>query len=369
MIPLFAITTRGLEQVSAAEMANLPGWQVDQVGYRRIAARYSGPLEQALALRTVDDLFIHLAEWHGISHQRAALATLHQLSLDLDLWPAAGIRSQVAPLSAHPTFSVSANFVGRRNYTVDEIKGAVAAGVEAISGWRYQAGDQESEINIRLFMEHEHVFVGMRLGERPLSRRAYKVAHVPGSLKPPVAAALLRLAGVRAGERVLDPFCGAGTILIEAALLGAHAQGGDLAQAALAAATANAQAAGVEIDVQRWDARRLPLEAAAVDRVVTNLPWGRQIEIEADQAQFYQEVCLEMQRVLDRRGSLALLTTLPQLVELPAMRLADRLEISLFGQQATILVYGPTDTTATRPGGGGRDDASSGRDSAPPHPC
>lgn len=340
MIPLFAITTRGLEPVSAEEMTSLPGWQVDQVGYRRIAARYSGPLEQAPALRTVDDLFIHLAEWHGISRQRAALATLHQLSLDLDLWPAASVRAQVTPLSEQPTFSVSANFVGRRNYTVDEIKGAVAAGVEAISGWRYQASDQESEINIRLFMEHERAFVGMRLGERPLSRRAYKVAHVPGSLKPPVAAALLRLARVQAGDRVLDPFCGAGTILIEAALLGAHAQGGDIAPAALAAAHANAQAARVELDVQPWDARHLPLAAAAVDRIVTNLPWGRQIEIGTDQAAFYQEVCLELQRVLNRQGSLVLLTTLPQLIELPAMRLADRLEISLFGQQATVLIYG-----------------------------
>src|SRR5690606_19149211 len=102
-----------------------------------------------------------------------------------------------------------------------------AAGVEAISGWRYRPSDQESEINIRLFMEHEHVYVGMRLGDRPLYKRPYKQAHVPGSLKPSVAAALLQLAGVQAGDRVLDPCCGAGTILIEAALMGARAQGGD----------------------------------------------------------------------------------------------------------------------------------------------
>jgi 23S rRNA G2445 N2-methylase RlmL len=339
MIELFAVTTRGLEDVSAEEMACLPAMRIDEVGYRRIAASYAGPLDAVLALRTVDDLFIRLAEWHGISHQRAALATLHQLSLDLDLWQAAGIRGHVSRLSASPSFSVSANFVGRRNYTVDEIKQAAATAIEAVAGWVYQTGDQESEVNIRLFMEHEQVYVGMRLGERPLHRRIYKQAHVLGSLKPSVAAALLRLAGLRPGETVLDPCCGAGTILIEAALMGAQARGGDVDPAALEAVQVNAHAAAVTLDVQLWDARRLPLDDGAVDHVVTNLPWGRQIEIEVEPAQFYQEVCQEMERVLGSRGSIVLLTTLPQFVDLPALRLVSERTISLFGQQATVLVF------------------------------
>lgn len=339
MIDLFAVTTRGLEDISAEEMACLPALRVEEVGYRRIAASYVGPLEALLALRTVDDLFIRLAEWHGVGHQRVALATLHQLSQELDLWPAAGVHGQISRLSDRPSFSVSANFVGRRNYTVDEIKQAVAAGIEAISGWAYQADDQASEINIRLFMEHEQVYVGMRLGERPLYKRPYKQAHVLGSLKPSVAAALLRMARVRAGERVLDPCCGAGTILVEAALMGAHAQGGDSAAAALDAAQANGRAAAVEIDLQLWDARRLPLDTGAVEHVVTNLPWGRQIEIEVEPAQFYGEVCREIQRVLAGHGSVALLTTLPHFVVLPALRRAAERTISLFGQQATVLVF------------------------------
>ncbi len=339
MIELFAVTTRGLEDVSAAEMAAVPAMQVGEVGYRRIAATYTGPLEAVLGLRTVDDLFIHLAEWHGISHHRAALATLREASLDLDLWQAAALRGQVSPLSDPPGFSVSANFVGRRNYSVDEIKRAVANGIEAISGWVYHSGDQESEINIRLFMELEHVYVGMRLGERPLYKRPYKQAHVPGSLKPSVAAALLRLARVQAGETVLDPCCGAGTILIEAALMGAQTQGGDVDPAALEAAQVNSRAAAVTLDVQPWDARRLPLEDGSVDAVVSNLPWGRQIEIDADPALLYQEMCAEMQRVLRPQGRMALLTTLPHLVALPSMPLVSERTISLFGQQATVMVF------------------------------
>ena len=67
MIDIFVVTNRGLEQVSAEEMAALPGLQVSQVGYRHINARYTGHAANLLALRTVDDVFIRVGEWHEIA--------------------------------------------------------------------------------------------------------------------------------------------------------------------------------------------------------------------------------------------------------------------------------------------------------------
>src|SRR5690606_6071122 len=154
----------------------------------------------------------------------------------------------------------------------------------------------------------ESALVGMRLAAAPLYKRAYKQEHVPGSLKPSVAAALLFLADITPGQHVLDPCCGAGTILIEAAAIGAKARGGDQEDTAIAAARANAEAAGVTIEVQTWDARTLPLEDASVDAVVTNLPWGRQVEVDAGLADFYRAVCAEMERVLVEGGRIVLLT-------------------------------------------------------------
>jgi len=345
LLEIFAITTRGIEAVSAEEMARIPGVQITKQAYRRVHAAITGQVEPLLALSTVDDLFINLAEWQGIAPHRSALANMGQLALDLELWQAANLRAQIHTLPAIPAFSVSANFVGHRNYSADEIKSSIATNIETITGWRYQEDDRRSDINLRLFIEHESAVVGMRLANSPLYKRTYKQQHVPGSLKPSVAAALLFLAGVSSGDVVLDPFCGAGTILIEAATIGANAIGGDQDAEAVAAAKSNGAMAEVNINVQKWDGRAVPLKDASVDKVVTNLPWGRQVEVESSLTRFYQDACTEISRVLVDSGRAVLLTNLPELIALPNRRIERQIEISLFGQQPTIVSFGPTQKT------------------------
>src|SRR5437588_40852 len=56
---------------------------------------------------------------------------------------------------------------------------------------------------------------GLRLSDKTMRHRTYKGEHLPASLRPTVAAAMVRLAEARAGQVVLDPTCGAGTILAE----------------------------------------------------------------------------------------------------------------------------------------------------------
>jgi 23S rRNA G2445 N2-methylase RlmL len=341
LIEIFAVTNRGLEEICATEMARIPGLRVDKIAYRRVHARFGGDARALLDLRTVDDLFIALAAWHEISPHRRALHQFDDLARDLDLWQAVNVRSSLFALGDDLTFSVSANFVGRRNYTADEVKEAIAAGLCARTGWRYRADDRESDINVRVFIEHDHAVVGMRLADRPLYKRDYKAEHVPGSLKPPVAAALVDLARPPAGALLLDPCCGAGTILIEAAAVGLTATGGDQAASAVAAAKQNIAAAGVAATVQEWDLTALPLEAESVDTIVSNLPWGRQVEVEHALADFYTDACAEMARVIQSQGRIVLLTNRPDLVAFPTRPLEQRLEISLFGQQPTVLVFGP----------------------------
>lgn len=340
MTGIFAVTTRGLEAVCADEMAHLAGLRVREVAYRRVTAAYTGPLAQLLQLRTVDDLFLDLGEWHGIGAERATLAQIRQLSSQLDLWQALSLRETIQPLPTLPSFSVSANFVGKRNYSSQEIKEQVAAGVSQVYGWVYCENDADSHLNLRLFIEHDRAYVGMRLGNGPLHRRAYKQQSVRGSLKSTVAAAMLWLAQVTPGTRVLDPCCGAGTILIEAALLGATARGGDNDPAAVDATRANALAAQVTLEVQEWDARQLPLDAQTVDRVVTNLPWGRQVAVDDALAGFYRKACAEIERVLTNTGRAVLLTNVPDLVYLPTLHLEQQIELSLFGQTPVMLVFG-----------------------------
>ena len=291
-----------------------------------------------LDLRTVDDVFLDLATWVGIPAQRSALEKLRELSGMLRLEPALEAVAGLRHVGPAPDFSVTVNFVGKRNYSADEIKIAVADGLVSRYPWAYTSEDR-SAVNIRVFIEHETAFVGMRLSASALHSRAYKQAHISGSLKPSVAAAMLELGEALPGMHILDPMCGAGTIVIEAALRGAKSWGGDSGREALAAAAANAQSAGVGPRFASWDAQSLPLDARSVDRVVCNLPWGRQVVVDEQMGAFYRKGCAEMERVLIPGGQIILLTSLPDLVQFNHMTLLAQTEISLFGQTPLIMRF------------------------------
>jgi tRNA (guanine6-N2)-methyltransferase len=339
MSEIFAVTSRGLEQLCAEEMARLPGLEIRQVAYRRVEARLEGDLGALLGLKTVDDVFLDLGAWDAIAPQWIVLTRIKELSGGLELAEALKCISGLRWIGQPPSFSVTANFVGKRNYSSDEIKLAVSEGVAGRYGWRYTSEDL-SDLNLRIFIEHDLAYVGLRLSATPQHSRAYKQEHIAGSLKPTVAAAMLQIAEAGPAQKVLDPLCGAGTILIEAALAGGSPWGGDSEGPALLASRANASGAHVALSLYNWDARRLPLGSGSMDRVVTNLPWGRQVQVDEEMAVFYAAVCVEFERVLAESGQIVLLTNLVDLVHFEHLELKSSTPISLFGQQPVILKFG-----------------------------
>ena len=85
----------------------------------------------------------------------------------------------------------------------------------------------------------------------------------------PCAARLVKRAGVRAGQRVLDVACGTGVVSVTAARLGARVTGLDLTPELLERARENARIAGVEIDWHEGDVEKLPFADAAFDVVLS----------------------------------------------------------------------------------------------------
>ena len=140
---------------------------------------------------------------------------------------------------------------------------------------------------------------------------------------------------------LLDPFCGAGTILAEAGLPGFAVLGGDTQSNALRAARENLGHAGVNARVRQWDAAQLPLPDNSVDQVVANLPWGRQVTADSGLEDLYRWAFYEMLRVLTPRGRIVLLTTLPDVLAPFRSCLVEQREISLSGRRPQVLVFDP----------------------------
>lgn len=84
---------------------------------------------------------------------------------------------------------------------------------------------------------------------------------------------LIRQAGVRAGDRVLDLGCGTGTLSmrLKQAVPGALVTGLDADEAMLARARRKAAQAGVELRLDRAMADRLPYPDGSFERIVSSL--------------------------------------------------------------------------------------------------
>ncbi|WP_458208452.1 methyltransferase domain-containing protein [Haladaptatus sp. NG-SE-30] len=103
----------------------------------------------------------------------------------------------------------------------------------------------------------------------------------PGSMHPLLARALANVAGARPGATILDPMCGTGGVLIEAALVGARPLGVDAQEKMVRGAGKNLAhyAPDDDFGTVRGDATHLPFPDDSIDGVVFDAPYGRQSKI------------------------------------------------------------------------------------------
>jgi tRNA (guanine6-N2)-methyltransferase len=335
---LFSLTSRGLEEISLLELKSNPSLFDISSSYRCICAKSELLSPALLNYKTIDDIFLELLYLDKVLHTREMLSIISDSLAEIDYSKALSAISQVRQLPSSISFSVSASFIGKRNYTSIELKESIKNGIKNSNNWEYQEDERLSDLNIRIFIVHDEARIGIRLAKRPLHEREYKKVHIKGSLKPPIAAAMLKLGSVSTGEILLDPFCGAGTIIAEASQLGARCYGSDIDSNAIAAALENFPNS-VKPELKNIDARSLSFNDDSIDKIVTNLPWDNQIKVNQEVSQFYTQVTTELGRVLSENGTIVLLTTHPELIKFKKLQLTKEIEISLFGETPSILVY------------------------------
>jgi 23S rRNA G2445 N2-methylase RlmL len=136
-------------------------------------------------------------------------------------------------------------------------------------------------------------------------RFAYRVAHVPASSHPTLAAALARVAGARPDDVVWDPFVGAATELVERARLGPSRAlyGTDADDDALARARDNLAAAHVAAELTRDDARTFTPPAPPT-LIITNPPMGRRVLDRHRTGDLYRDFLAHASKIMPRGARL-----------------------------------------------------------------
>ncbi len=105
------------------------------------------------------------------------------------------------------------------DFTTLRIKDAVCDRFRAECGERPSVDTAEPDVRIHAFLSDREATLYLDTSGDPLYKRGYKFASVEAPLKENLAAGILQLAGWRPGTALLDPMCGSGTFLLEAALI------------------------------------------------------------------------------------------------------------------------------------------------------
>jgi tRNA (guanine10-N2)-dimethyltransferase len=92
----------------------------------------------------------------------------------------------------------------------------------------------------------------------------------PSALEPRLCRAMLNIAQVKEGDMILDPFCGTGSILIEAQEFLIKTAGFDVIKKMCKGAKQNL----IE-NIVHCDSVQMPLKPLAIDAIVTDIPYGR----------------------------------------------------------------------------------------------
>ena len=241
-------------------------------------------------------------------------------------------------------YRVIARMAGEHPFRRVDLQRAVERGIGDRDDHSWHLGGEDADVEFWATMFPGEFILTMRLSDERLRHRDYKVAHLPGSLRPSVAAAIAWLSEPAPDDIVLDPMCGAGTILIERAQLGRYQQliGGDSNPASLAAARENVGPRYKPIELHSWDASAIALDAASVNKVVTNLPWGMRHGSHAENRRLYPHLIGEFQRVVKPGGLIVMLTAetrlMADLMSRGAFRPQKILRVSILGAPAAIYV-------------------------------
>ena len=340
-----AQTLPGLEMIALDEIRQrVPGVSLRGRAHGLILFEAEGPALPLLELRTTEDVFAVIGEtrsldssWQGLKQIRDGLLLAPAIQDAVNVYHELH-RHRVKRITFRVVAQKSGSHAFRR---VDAQEQAVRAVVTRFSRWKPVA--EHAHVEIWLNIQGRLAVTMLRLSDRTMRHRAYKREHIPASLRPTMAAAMVLLSGADDRDVFVDAMCGAGTIPLERRAAGKARAilGGDISEEALQAAYANA-AQQHSVGIFRWDATRLPLPGQSVTKVVTNLPFGKQIGTGQDVAGLYRAFLPELARVLAPNGRAVLLTSegdLPaSLVVASGLRQRRMLPVSVLGQHASIYV-------------------------------
>ena len=153
-----------------------------------------------------------------------------------------------------------------------------------------------------------------RLDSTKVARRAFSR---PISLHPKFARALVNLSRVPMAGTLLDPFCGTGGVVLEAAEIGLRPIGSDRDRRMVAGTRTALRARGADGGLAVADAGRLPFRHGTVHGIATDPPYGRASSTKGETIRgLYERAFRAFADLLPRGGHAAVVLPDPSMIDL-----------------------------------------------------
>lgn len=129
-------------------------------------------------------------------------------------------------LSPRKTFAIDANVqhIHLKNslFACFILKDALCDFFREATGVRPSVDTKFPDVQLNLFIHHDQATIYLDTSGAPLHKRAWRETSTEATLHESIAAALLLHVGYHPGTVFCDPFCGSGTFVVEAGLIGTH---------------------------------------------------------------------------------------------------------------------------------------------------
>jgi tRNA (guanine10-N2)-dimethyltransferase len=207
-------------------------------------------------------------------------------------WEVIAQRATFVRISGQILRKMSGLFLGEDNFEVLKNAKTFACRIENLSSKKFEIPELESsmgdmisklsqaevdlqnpDIIIYLIFTNQENFFGF---SRPtvFTKRPKKVRKHPHELDWKLARVMINLIGLKEGETVCDPFCGTGTILLEAESMGIKSIGVDFDKKMYEISKENLEVNGFKSKMINADFSEFTNMEDKFDGIVTDLPYG-----------------------------------------------------------------------------------------------
>ena len=208
-----AVTSNGLENLLADEL-------------KQLGIDNPKPVQAGVKFKATNEQIYRCCLWSRLASRFVRVLSEFNCQDDMDLYLSASAINWVNQFHSSKKFVVDFNGTNReiRNsqYGAMKVKDAVVDAFNKRNLPRPTIDKDQPDLRIHVRLHRDQALLGIDMVGVGLHQRGYRPASGKAPLRETLAAAIILRSGWESSKDLLDPMCGSGTLLIEAAMIAAN---------------------------------------------------------------------------------------------------------------------------------------------------